>query len=243
MILITILKNNRTFILYINFLTLPNVRSLHHLITMIYKIITCMDTKQLILEKTLKLMIEKENSLISIREISDATGIAIGGIYHHFSNKDEIYDEIIERYVINYFKFDMDKLRQINGNAKEKIHDVLVEIFKQKETGIEIESIDDEIDYRDILSVLTSKGFVYENTLVSVQSALKELGELFTEIIKEGQKNMEIRKDFSAEDIVESLIIMYWGIQYKWEMYMFDDMISVFEDIFNLEWEKIRFRE
>ena len=202
-----------------------------------------MNTKQLILEKTLKLMIEKENSLISIREISDATGIAIGGIYHHFSNKDEIYDEIIERYVINYFKFDMDKLRQINGNAKEKIHDVLVEIFKQKETGIEIESIDDEIDYRDILSVLTSKGFVYENTLVSVQSALKELGELFTEIIKEGQKNMEIRKDFSAEDIVESLIIMYWGIQYKWEMYMFEDMISVFEDIFNLEWEKIRFRE
>ena len=202
-----------------------------------------MNTKQLILEKTLKLMIEKENSLISIREISDATGIAIGGIYHHFSNKDEIYDEIIERYVINYFKFDMDKLRQINGNAKEKIHDVLVEIFKQKETGIEIESIDDEIDYRDILSVLTSKGFVYENTLVSVQSALKELGELFTEIIKEGQKNMEIRKDFSAEDIVESLIIMYWGIQYKWEMYMFEDMISVFEAIFNLEWEKIRFRE
>ena len=188
-------------------------------------------------------MIEKENSLISIREISDATGIAIGGIYHHFSNKDEIYDEIIERYVINYFKFDMDKLRQINGNAKEKIHDVLVEIFKQKETGIEIESIDDEIDYRDILSVLTSKGFVYENTLVSVQSALKELGELFTEIINEGQKNMEIRKDFSAEDIVESLIIMYWGIQYKWEMYMFEDMISVFEAIFNLEWEKIRFRE
>ena len=202
-----------------------------------------MNTKQLILEKTLKLMIEKENSLISIREISAATGIATGGIYHYFSNKEEIYDEIIERYVINYIKFNMDKLRQINGNAKEKIHDVLVEIFKQKETGIEIESIDDEIDYRDILSVLTSKGFVYENTLVSVQSALKELGELFTEIIKEGQKNMEIRKDFSAEDIVESLIIMYWGIQYKWEMYMFEDMISVFEAIFNLEWEKIRFRE
>ena len=41
-----------------------------------------MDTKQLILEKTLKLMIEKENSLISIREISAATGIATGGIYH-----------------------------------------------------------------------------------------------------------------------------------------------------------------
>ncbi len=202
-----------------------------------------MNTKQLILEKTLKLMIEKQNSLISIREVSEASGIATGGIYHHFSNKEEIYNEITERYYLNYFKFNIDELRQINGNAKEKIHDVMAEIFKQKETGIKIESIEDEIDYRVILSILTAKGYVYENTVESVQSALKELLEFFTEIIDEGQKNREIRQDFAAEDIVESLIFMYWGIQYKWEMYIIEDMTSAFEDGFNLEWEKIRFRE
>ena len=202
-----------------------------------------MNTKQLILEKTLKLMIEKQNSLVSIRQISAATGIATGGIYHHFSNKEEVYNEIIERYYINYYTFDIDKLRQIKGNAKEKIHDVTAEIIKQKQTGIEIKSVDDEIDYRIILSILTAKGFVHVNTLESFQCTLKEIREFFTEIIEEGQKNREIRQDFSTEDIVESLIIMYWGIQYKWEMYMFDDMISVFEDVFDLEWEKIRFRE
>ena len=202
-----------------------------------------MNTKKLILEKTLKLMIEKQNSLLSIREISVATGIATGGIYHYFSNKEEIYNEIIERYYITYYKFDIDKLRQIKGNSKEKIHDVMVEIFKKNEAGIKIESIDEEIDYRSILMVLTAKGYVYENTVESVQSTLKELGEFFTEIIKEGQKNREIRQDLSTEDIAESLIIMYWGIQYKWEMYLIEDMISVFEDNFDLQWEKIRFRE
>ena len=49
-----------------------------------------MNTKQLILEKTLKLMIEKENSLISIREISAATGIATGGICHYFKQKTDM---------------------------------------------------------------------------------------------------------------------------------------------------------
>ena len=202
-----------------------------------------MNTKQLILETTLKLMIEKQNSIISIREISEAAGIAIGGIYHHFSNKDEIYDTITERYYINYYKFNMDRLRQIRGNAKEKIHDVMAEIFKQKETRIEIELIDDEIDYRDILLVLTAYGFTYENSSELSQTLLKEMSEFFTEIIEEGQKNREIRQDFSAEDIVESLMIMYSGIQYKWEVYLIDDMISTFEDNFNFEWEKIRFRE
>ena len=202
-----------------------------------------MDTKQLILEKTLKLMIEKENSLISIREISAATGIATGGIYHYFSNKEEIYKEITERYYINYYKFDIDKLNQINGNAKEKIHDVMAEIFKQKQTGINIESIDDEIDYRTILLILTANGFAHENFQDLCQILLNELKELFTEIINEGQKNREIRQDLPTEDLVESLIIMYMGIEYKWEMYLIDDMISTFEDNFNLQWEKIRFSE
>ncbi|MBQ6344502.1 MAG: TetR/AcrR family transcriptional regulator [Methanobrevibacter sp.] len=202
-----------------------------------------MNTRQLILEKTLKLMIEKQNSIISIREISAASGIATGGIYHHFSNKEEIYNEITERYYLNFYKFNIDELRQINGNSKEKIHDVMVEIFKEKQSGIKIESIDEEIDYRIILAILTAKGFVHENFQELCQSLLNELKEFFTEIVEEGQKNRQIRQDYSTKDIVDSLIIMYMGIAYKWESYIIDDMIFVFEDNFDLQWEKIRFRE
>ena len=202
-----------------------------------------MNTKQLILETTLKLMIENQDSIISIRQISNASGIAIGGIYHHFSNKEEIYDKITERYYINYYKFDFDRLRQIKGNAKEKIHDVMAEIFSQKETGIKIESIGDEIDYRDILSVLTANGFTYENLEELTQSLIKELRGFLAEIIREGQKDRQIRHDVTAEDIADSLIIMYMGIQYRWEIHMIDDMILAFEDNFKLEWEKMRFTE
>ena len=202
-----------------------------------------MNTKELILETTLKLMIENHDSIISIRQISNASGIAIGGIYHHFSNKEEIYNKIIEKYYINYYKFDIDQLRQIKGSAKEKIHNVMAEIFKQKETGIPIESIDDEIDYRSVLLVLSGNGFAYEKTMELSQSLIKESREFLTEIIREGQENREIRQDFSAEDIAESLIIMYMGIQYRWEVHLIEDMTPTFEDNFNLEWEKIRFRE
>ena len=118
----------------------------------------------------------------------------------------------------------------------------MVEIFKKNEAGIKIESIDEEIDYRSILMVLTAKGYVYENTVETVKSSIKELEKFFTEIIKEGQKNREIRQDIPSDDIAESLIFMYWGIEYRWEMYIIEDMISAFEDSFNLECEKIRFK-
>ena len=201
-----------------------------------------MNTKKLILEKTLKLMVKKHNSIVSIREISAETGIATGGIYYYFSSKEEIYNEITERYLLDYVKFDMDKLTQIKGNAKEKIHDALAEMVKQKQSGIEIETIED-VDYRVILDVLTANGFAYENSRKIYHDILKELKAFFTEIIVEGQKNRQIRQDLPAEDIAESLINTYMGIQYQWEIYWIDDMISAFEDNFDLEWEKIRFRE
>ena len=201
-----------------------------------------MNTKKLILEKTLKLMIEQQNSIVSIRQISAATGIATGGIYHYFSSKEEIYNEITERYLINYTKFNIDKLREINGNAKEKIRNSMFEIVTQKQTGIKIETIDD-VDYRVILDVLTANGFTYENSQEIYEGTLKELKEFFTEIVEEGQKNRQIRQDLPSEDIAKSLILMYLGIQYAWEIYWIDDMISTFEDNFDLEWEKIRFRK
>ena len=201
-----------------------------------------MNTKKLILEKTLKLMVKNRNSLVSIREISAETGIATGGIYYYFSSKEEIYNEITERYLLDYVKFDMDKLTQIKGNAKEKIHDAMAEMIKQNQSRIETETIED-IDYREILDVLTANGFAYENSRKIYQGILKELKAFFTEIIVEGQKNRQIRQDLPAEDIAESLINIYLGIQYQWEIYWIDDMISAFEDNFDLEWEKIRFRE
>lgn len=201
-----------------------------------------MNTKKLILEKTLKLMVKKHNSIVSIREISAETGIATGGIYYYFSSKEDICNEITERYLLDYVKFDMDKLTQIKGNAKEKIHDAMAEMVKQKQSGIEIETIED-VDYREILGLLTANGFAYENSPEIYQGVVKELGEFFTEIIEEGQKNRQIRQDLPTEDIVNSLIHLYMGIQYEWEIYWIDDMISAFEDNFDLEWEKIRFRE
>ena len=202
-----------------------------------------MDTKELILEKTLKLMIEKQNSLLSIREISEATGIATGGIYHYFSNKKQIYDELIEKYYINYVKLDLDKLMLIKGNAKEKIHDVMTEIFKQYQSRIIIKTTEDEIDYRTILFILTPIITRYENSWECYHGIIKELNDILTEIVEEGQKNRQIRQDISSEDIAGSLIILFTGIEYKWELYFIEDMVSEFENQFKLEWEKIKFRE
>ena len=55
-----------------------------------------MNTKDLILEKTLKLILDKGTIDISISEIRNCTGLTTGGIYYHFSDKNDIFESIMQ---------------------------------------------------------------------------------------------------------------------------------------------------
>ena len=57
-----------------------------------------MGTKELILEKALKLFSEKGIKETTIRDIAKAVGITEGAIYRHFESKDQIVYELFERY-------------------------------------------------------------------------------------------------------------------------------------------------
>jgi AcrR family transcriptional regulator len=56
------------------------------------------NTKEKILEVSLKLFSEKSFSGASIREIAKQTGIRESAIYNHFKSKDEILNEIISEF-------------------------------------------------------------------------------------------------------------------------------------------------
>jgi len=52
-------------------------------------------TRQSILQSAYMLFLEKGYAATSMREIAERTGLALGGIYNHFENKDAIFSELI----------------------------------------------------------------------------------------------------------------------------------------------------
>ena len=69
-----------------------------------------MNTKDFILEKTLKLILEKGTIDISISEIRKSTGLTTGGIYYYFSDKSDLFEAILQKYMVDYIKIDFDKV-------------------------------------------------------------------------------------------------------------------------------------
>lgn len=197
-----------------------------------------MNTKELIVEKTLKLILEKGTIDISISEIRNATGITTGGIYYYFSDKNEIFEEILQKYMVDYIKIDFEKIT-LEGSSKNRIHDALFHILDHFIKGVKIESINEKINYSSVILLLTPKGYAHEEVNRIISQIEKDIKMFLAVLVEDGKRQNEIRHDFSTENIVDSLYIIYMGIQYYWLIFPNDDINSMFEKNFDIAWKAI----
>ncbi len=197
-----------------------------------------MNTKDLIVEKTLKLILDKGTIDISISEIRNYTGLTTGGIYYHFSDKNDIFEAILQKYMVDYIKIDFDKLN-LEGSAKDKIHDTLLYILHHYINGVEIENIDEKINYNSVILLLTSTGYAYDDVNRIISQTETDIKLFLTDIVEDGKRQNEIRKDFTTENIVESLHNLHMGIQYFWLTFSNADIDSIFEKDFDMTWQAI----
>ena len=200
-----------------------------------------MNTKDFIVEKTLKLILKKGTIDISISEIRNCTGLTTGGIYYHFSDKNDIFEAIMQKYMVDYIKIDFDKIH-LEGSTKDRIHDALLYILHHFINGREIESINEKINYRSVFMLLTSTGYADDEVIRTVSQTGNDIGIFLTDLVEDGKRQNEIRKDFSTENIAESLYIMYMGIQCFWLDFPNEDINLIFERNFEMTWQAIEYQ-
>ena len=197
-----------------------------------------MNTKDLILEKTLKLILDKGTIDISISEIRNSTKLTTGGIYYHFSDKSDIFEAIVQKYMVDYIKIDFDKII-LEGSSREKIHDTLIYILHHFINGVEIKSIDEKINYRSVMYLLTATGYAEDEVYSIISQTGKDIRIFLTDLVEDGKRQNEIRHDFSTKNIVESLFTMYMGIQNFWLTFANDNTDFIFEKNFDITWQAI----
>lgn len=159
-------------------------------------------TKEMIIEKSASLFNTRGYAGCSLSDIMKATGLKKGGIYNHFSNKDEI--------ALEAFSYSMDKVEA--GLAK-----VTAAVDTDKERLISILDFYKEYAMHPVIE----GGCPILNTVVDADEtnpALRLLARRKTErlirllelIVRRGQKQREFRKDINAHAV--SLII-FAGIE------------------------------
>ena len=87
------------------------------------------NTKEIIIEKSMKLFSVNGFHAVSIRQIADAVGIGNSALYKHFSSKQEIFDVIVERSKERY----IGKCKSmVNSEIRgvEQLKDLCIQMFR-----------------------------------------------------------------------------------------------------------------
>ncbi|MEC9493200.1 TetR/AcrR family transcriptional regulator [Flexistipes sp.] len=158
--------------------------------------------KQLVIQKTTKLIYQKGIRSTSINEILAETGISKGSLYFHFKNKKDIIDTVLKNERAKFLIFFENSLK--GNNSYEKLLSFLDSLY--------------ELQYKSNFT----GGCIYANTAIEFAeeqneltifaiSSLDEWIAKIEELIQNAQNENHIRKDLSAHMIAEQTIATIEG--------------------------------
>lgn len=64
------------------------------------------NNKEIILKEAFRLFLSKGYDAVSFADLVKATNISRGGMFHHFKGKEDIFNQVADRFVFNFFFFE-----------------------------------------------------------------------------------------------------------------------------------------
>lgn len=100
------------------------------------------ETKEHIVSTAFKLFLENGYESTSMAQLVQTSNVSKGAFYHYFSSKEEIYDHIIEKYFLGYFKevdwsaLESLSLEEIKQEITRAYQNLLKELIKATENQL-----------------------------------------------------------------------------------------------------------
>ena len=132
-----------------------------------------------------------------LEEVAEAAGVSKGTIYHYFRNKEDLLSQALEGKRTVHFARLEEELASFKGTASDKLR-FLVERGWKSWTG-ETWGSYNKLIFGEIAHELP------ELFRQSVQQGLLRIWGFMEDVIREGQKNREFRKDANAKAIARFL--------------------------------------
>ncbi|HIT72459.1 hypothetical protein B5E58_07955 [Tyzzerella sp. An114] len=176
-----------------------------------------MGTKEAILKSSFDLFLRDGIGESSANEAIKVSGVTKGCFYHHFASKDELINEVINKYICPFFEKPLERLRaQINddklSNPKEKLWFCYsrtpdFDEFGELYTGLK------NINTRNFFFLVYEcmKRYPYLSDLRCRCS--REMIKLTAEIIDEGKLCGAVKREINSENTATALYALKDGMQ------------------------------
>jgi AcrR family transcriptional regulator len=163
------------------------------------------NVKERIIDASIRLFLAKGFAGATTKELTDAAGVAKGTLYWYFSGKDQILDEILEKFSHELYDQAFEKVKNTEGNfvARFKaLYRFITEFAREKKELLLVSTT--------VLGEIAGTGSSAEQTIRGIQmkahdfiKALLDVGQ------KEGTVRRELDTNIQAHIILASLVGMH----------------------------------
>ncbi|GAB6137704.1 TetR/AcrR family transcriptional regulator [Halanaerobaculum tunisiense] len=155
-----------------------------------------MNKKELLREKAVDVFAQEGYHDTKVKMIAERAGVAVGTVYNYFSNKREILNYIFAVELDNKLEF-LSKVKQKEISLKDKLIMFLNHQFEHLEENPNLATV-----------LVQEIRMPRKHSLEAVENFLKQLPEIFVEMIDEAKERREIREvnsDLIANAIFQTI--------------------------------------
>ena len=203
------------------------------------------NNKQKIIDVAFSLSAKYGFDNVSMKQIQEESGLAIGSIYYHFKNKDEILEYILRRYLLNGFDQLRNEVKQLDLPIMEKLRFIInykSNDFATKEVISEYALKRPNFSHKDFFVLLTSIYHHHPEIRPIFYELHDEMYDFYYEIVKKAIENGEIRDDIDIRILIIFIQTSLKGYVDLWVYQPNFTLEELIEDNLQMIWEAIKKR-
>jgi AcrR family transcriptional regulator len=197
-----------------------------------------MNNKKSILLTAFRMFAEQGYDGVSLNNIIKETGLTKGGVYYHFSSKEELFKEVVESFILNYFA---EKVRDIVLNHELSIKKRLKDLYfipavLQQEAKTLFLSDSNAFAFHLMFDAARKS----ENMKKKLADCYMDVTDMISAFFNEGIDTNKIKDNINIESLSIELVSVLDGIQMYTAMVGDVKIESLLNNFFVRTWGSIK---
>lgn len=166
--------------------------------------------KENILKKAMILYMTRPYSEVTVKEIQNAVGCSRGVLYHHFINKEQIFEAVVKKFILPAFS----NFSIIPQEKKSTLWDAIHASVEFRTNYIDLfqEVISDKLIDYSFFKLIFHIGEHYEGFTELVNQSINKELEVWREIVGNAIKQGEIRTSLDTDFVSQYFALLPYGL-------------------------------
>ncbi len=194
------------------------------------------DTKEKILIGAFKLFLEYNYEKVTVNDMEDVIGMTRGAIFYHCKNKEELFKQVIDRFIIDTQRL-KNKVDINNINTFEEFitgYLTGVKLTMERMKSLEVSNI-----YKGYFSLISQAGIHYPDFKNKLEVIINEEYNTWEQMILKAKEKGELKCDVETRNIIIMFRSSFLGLSFEQSQFLGLD-VKALEGYYNYCYKLIK---